>query len=387
MNIAFIPVRGGSKSIPLKNIKAFCGKPLVYWTILSLQNSINIDRIFVATDCDKIKEIVNNFNFTKVEVYDRYPKNAEDTSSTESVMLEFIYKNNFREDDLFFLVQATSPLTQTEDFDEALKLFKKNKADSLLTCVRTKRFFWDGDANPINYDFKNRPRRQDFYGLFMENGEFYINSIGNIKRYKNRLSGKVSIYEMKEFTAIEIDEEDDWTIAEKMMYKYILSKRIKPIIKLFLSDVDGTLTDAGMYYGENGNELKKFNTRDGKGFELLHRAGIKTGIITSENTKIVENRAKKLKVDFLRQGIEHNGKLEAVKRICQNENILLSEVAYVGDDINCKELLQSVGLAACPLDATQEIKDVLNIIVLSKKGGDGAVREFAEHVLGNYHDK
>lgn len=387
MNIAFIPVRGGSKSIPLKNIKAFCGKPLVYWTILSLQNSINIDRIFVATDCDKIKEIVNNFNFTKVEVYDRDPKNAEDTSSTESVMLEFIYKNNFREDDLFFLVQATSPLTQTEDFDEALKLFKKNKADSLLTCVRTKRFFWNGDANPINYDFKNRPRRQDFYGLFMENGAFYINSIGNIKRYKNRLSGKVSIYEMKEFTAIEIDEEDDWTIAEKMMYKYILSKRIKPIIKLFLSDVDGTLTDAGMYYGENGNELKKFNTRDGKGFELLHRAGIKTGIITSENTKIVENRAKKLKVDFLRQGIEHNGKLEAVKRICQNENILLSEVAYVGDDINCKELLQSVGLAACPSDATQEIKDILNIIVLSKKGGDGAVREFAEYVLGNYHDK
>ena len=387
MNIAFIPVRGGSKSIPLKNIKAFCGKPLVYWTILSLQNSINIDRIFVATDCDKIKEIVNNFNFTKVEVYDRDPKNAEDTSSTESVMLEFIYKNNFREDDLFFLVQATSPLTQTEDFDEALKLFIKNKADSLLTCGRTKRFFWDGDANSINYDFKNRPRRQDFYGLFMENGAFYINSIGNIKRYKNRLSGKVSIYEMKEFTAIEIDEEDDWIIAEKMMYKYILSKRIKPIIKLFLSDVDGTLTDAGMYYGENGNELKKFNTRDGKGFELLHRAGIKTGIITSENTKIVENRAKKLKVDFLRQGIEHNGKLEAVKRICQNENILLSEVAYVGDDINCKELLQSVGLAACPSDATQEIKDILNIIVLSKKGGDGAVREFAEHVLGNYHDK
>lgn len=387
MNIAFIPVRGGSKSIPLKNIKAFCGKPLVYWTILSLQNSINIDRIFVATDCDKIKEIVNNFNFTKVEVYDRDPKNAEDTSSTESVMLEFIYKNNFREDDLFFLVQATSPLTQTEDFDEALKLFKKNKADSLLTCVRAKRFFWDGDANPINYDFKNRPRRQDFYGLFMENGAFYINSIGNIKRYKNRLSGKVSIYEMKEFTAIEIDEEDDWIIAEKMMYKYILSKRVKPIIKLFLSDVDGTLTDAGMYYGENGNELKKFNTRDGKGFELLHRADIKTGIITSENTKIVENRAKKLKVDFLRQGIEHNGKLEAVKRICQNENILLSEVAYVGDDINCKELLQSVGLAACPSDATQEIKDILNIIVLSKKGGDGAVREFAEYVLENYHDK
>lgn len=103
----------------------------------------------------------------------------------------------------------------------------------------------------------------------MENGAFYINTIANIIKDQNRLSAKIAIHEMEEFTAVEIDEEADWIIAEKLMYKHILSKRPKPKIKLFLSDVDGTLTDAGMYYGENGEEFKKFNTNDGKGFELL----------------------------------------------------------------------------------------------------------------------
>lgn len=379
MNIAFIPVRCGSKSIAFKNIKEFCGKPLVYWNLEALQNSQNIDDIFVATDCKEIKDIINNFNLSKVKVYNREAENASDTASTESVMLEFINKQNFKDNDLFFLVQATSPLTQTKDFDKALEKLKIEKADSLLTCVRTKRFFWDNNSNPINYNFINRPRRQDFDGLLMENGAFYINTISNIKKNKNRLSGKIAIHEMQEFTAVEIDEEDDWLIAEKMMYKYILSKKIKQNkIKLFLSDVDGTLTDAGMYYGENGEEFKKFNTHDGKGFELLRKAGIKTGIITSENTKIVENRAKKLKVDFLYQGLEHKGKLDIAKEICKELNITLDEVAYIGDDVNCKELLSSVGFAACPADAVDEIKEVGNIIKLKRNGGEGAVREFIE---------
>ncbi|MBU3014701.1 acylneuraminate cytidylyltransferase [Poseidonibacter lekithochrous] len=382
MNIAFIPVRCGSKSIPFKNIKNFCGKPLVYWNLKALENCVNIDEIYLATDCDEIKDIANSFNFSKVKVYNRDKENSQDTSSTESVMLEFINKKSFEDSDLFFLVQATSPLTQTKDFDEAIAKMKDENADSLLTCVRTKRFFWNEKASPINYDFNNRPRRQDFDGLFMENGAFYINSIFNIKKDKNRLSGKIAIYEMEEFTAVELDEEDDWIIAEKLMNKYILSKKIAPRkVKLFLSDVDGTLTDAGMYYGENGEEFKKFNTHDGKGFELLRKAEIKTGIITSEDTKIVENRAKKLKVDFLYQGLEHKGKLEIAKEICDKLDITLDEVAYIGDDINCKELLSNVGFAACPFNAVTEVKNLDNIIKLSKNGGEGVVREFIEKLF------
>jgi N-acylneuraminate cytidylyltransferase len=213
----------------------------------------------------------------------------------------------------------------------------------------------------------------------MENGAFYINTVHNILESGNRLSGKIGIYEMPEYTAMEIDEPDDWNILESLMHKHILSKRSKKKIKLFLTDVDGVLTDGGMYYSENGDELKKFNTRDGMAFELLRNFGIKTGIITSENTKIVENRAKKLKVDYLAQGKRDGGKLAAAKEICEKEGITLEEVAYIGDDINCFELLSVVGLAACPLDATEVIKKIPMIIIVALKGGEGIVREFVEN--------
>jgi len=381
MNVAFVPVRCGSKSIPFKNIKSFCGKPLLYWSVKALQESISIDEIYIGTDCDEIKDVVKDFNFSKVKIFNRSKENAGDTSSSESVLLEFINQMNFNRSDIFFLVQATSPLVRSTDFDKAYTKYKEDGYDSLLTCVRTKRFFWKDDFTPLNYDFRHRPRRQDFNGILLENGAFYINTVENIVEQRNRLTGNIGIFEMDEFTAIEIDEDDDWIIAEKLMKKYILIDNNKQDIKLFLSDIDGTLTDAGMYYSEDGNELKKFNTHDGKGFELLRKKGVKTGIITSENTQIVKNRADKLKVDYLYQGLEHKGKLNVAKEICAKEGIQINNVAYIGDDVNCKELLEKVGLAACPKNSMQEIKEIPNIIKLDKKGGDGAVREFIELIL------
>lgn len=225
MNIAFVPVRAGSKSIPFKNIKNFCGKPLVYWCLQALQKCNYIEKIYVATDSDKIKFTVNSFKLSKVTVYDRDPDNANDMSSTESVMLEFLKKKNFDDNDIFFLVQATSPLTQTEDFVEAFDTFQNQNADSLLTCVRTKKFIWNEDFTPNNYDYKNRPLRQSFQGMLVENGAFYINTVSNIINYKNRLSGKIVIHEMKQYKEIEIDEEDDWKIAENLMRKYIINEK------------------------------------------------------------------------------------------------------------------------------------------------------------------
>lgn len=152
-------------------------------------------------------------------------------------------------------------------------------------------------------------------------------------------------------------------------------------IKLFLSDVDGVLTDAGMYYTESGDELKKFNTHDGMGFNLLAKEGIKTGIITTENTKLVERRAAKLKLDYLYQGKGFGNKLDAALEICAKEGITIQEVAYVGDDVNCISLLEAVGLAACPANAVKKVKAIPGIIHLEKKGGDGAVREFIDMIL------
>jgi 3-deoxy-D-manno-octulosonate 8-phosphate phosphatase (KDO 8-P phosphatase) len=154
-------------------------------------------------------------------------------------------------------------------------------------------------------------------------------------------------------------------------------------IKLLLTDVDGVLTDGSMYYTESGDEIKRFHTYDGMAFELLRKAGIKTGIITTENTKIVERRAAKLKADYLYQGKRDGGKLDAALEICVREGITLDEVAYIGDDINCINLLSKVGMAACPSNATKLVKDLNGIIQLKTKGGDGALREFVEIILSD----
>lgn len=382
MITAFVPVRGGSKSIISKNIKFLAGMPLVYWVVSALQHTATIDKIVVATDSEEIEQVVLDFALSKVEVYQRDAINAEDTSSTESVVLEYFDKKTLEDEDLFILVQATSPFTTNTHFEQAIDLLINSGKDSLLSCVKNKRFFWNKKGFPINYDVYERPRRQEFEGNMMENGAFYINKVKNIKKYKNRLSGDIAIYEMPTYTSLEIDEAEDWVIAEALM-KFRTNNNIieNKDIKLFITDVDGTLTDAGMYYANDGQELKKFNTRDGKAFEILRSLGIKTGIITSEDTVIVKNRAKKLKVDFLYQGLEYVGKLEAVQQLCQKLKISKEQVAYIGDDINCRELLEYVGYAGCPSDAVAAIKAIPNINIMDSKGGEGAVREFVEKII------
>ena len=379
MTLAFIPVRGGSKSIPLKNIKDFCGKPLVYWNVKALQGCLAIDKIIVATDSPQIKETVTAFNFSKVEVYDRKAENAVDTASTESVMLEYIEASNLSDNDLFLLVQATSPLTRTEDFEGGLSLYNSGKFDSLLSCVRNKRFFWNEDGTSKNYDYKSRPRRQDFDGMLMENGAFYINSVKNIKETKNRLSGKIGIYEMPEYTATEIDEQDDWTILESLMRRHVLKNELKiPEIKMFLTDCDGCLTDGGMYYSENGDELKKFNSRDGMGFKLLRERGILCGVITGEKRELNVRRAEKLHLDILEQGVQD--KLAVIKNLCQKYNVALENVAYIGDDVNDLEAVKAVGFGCCPADAVSQVKSVAKYVAHTK-AGDGAVRDVVDIAL------
>lgn len=383
--IAFIPVRGGSKSIPLKNIKPFCGKPLVCWSIEALESCNEVNEVVVATDSDEIWRTIENRKYNKTKLYRRSDENACDTASTESVMLEYIHASNLADDAIFMLVQATSPLTQTIHFSEALQMYAKGEYDSILTCVRNFRFFWNEDGTSINYDYMSRPRRQNFNGMLMENGAFYINTVGNIRSSGNRLSGKIGIYEMPDYTATEIDEPDDWTILESLMCRHVLNiqnnDRNFADIKLFLTDIDGTLTDGGMYYSENGDELKKFNTRDGLGMQMLQEQGIKVGIITSEDRELNRRRADKLKVDFFYQGKRDGGKLAAAQDICNQMGITIKEVAYIGDDVNCIDLLSAVGFAACPADADWRVLAIQGIHVMVKKGGGGCVREFCDQIL------
>jgi len=136
-------------------------------------------------------------------------------------------------------------------------------------------------------------------------------------------------------------------------------------IKLLALDVDGVMTDGGMYYSENGDELKKFNTRDGMGIQLLRDNGIKIAIITKEKTKIVERRAKKLNVDDLFQGADN--KLLALEELKNKYDLDYSEIAYVGDDVNDIPVLKKVGISICPNDAITDVKKYVNMSLKKKE--------------------
>ena len=155
---------------------------------------------------------------------------------------------------------------------------------------------------------------------------------------------------------------------------------VKKEIKFLGLDVDGTLTDGGMYYTESGEEFKRFDTKDGRGIIELQKQGIEVGLLSSGfKTKIIEGRAKTLSIKKVYVGTDP--KLGILQQWCNDMGIDMTQVAYIGDDINDRDIINAVGFTACPADAMSAIKDIVDV-VLTRNGGYGCVREFVEEHLG-----
>ena len=211
--VSLVPLRGGSKSIPYKNIKEIAGKPLCYFVLKAATASKYIDEVWVSTDDAKIKEVVASFGLP-VKIIDRPAEFAGDTSSTESVMAHFARNVSF---DILNLIQATTPFTIAEDLDGALEQFVAEKDDSLLSGVLYKKFYWTLDGKPLGYEYLKRPRRQEYEGVVNENGAFYLTSKEIWEKHKNRLGGKIGIFLQSQDKAVDIDEPEDWDAAEKLL--------------------------------------------------------------------------------------------------------------------------------------------------------------------------
>ena len=154
-------------------------------------------------------------------------------------------------------------------------------------------------------------------------------------------------------------------------------KKLKKI-KLVIPDVDGVLTDGGMYYSKDGEYLKKFNTRDAMGMELLLKKGIKPVMLTRENSSIVKTRAKKIKVSKLYSGILDKNK--QLKKILKEYGLSPEQIAYIGDDVNDFEIMKSVGFACSPNDGIKQIQKISDY-VCKLNGGNGVFREFADIII------
>lgn len=217
--VAIIPARGGSKGLPGKNVKQINGKPLIAHSIEHCLSSANFKEVYVSTDCPEIERISILYG---AKVVRRPSSISDDHASSESAVLHVLdsVQNNEEIKCICFL-QCTSPIRGEDDLDRAYLNFAASRADSLLAVVENHVFVWEEISNEgfrsINYDYKNRKRRQDLNPQYQENGSFYLFKPWVIRDLNNRLGGKIAIHVMGEASSHEIDTATDFKIIETLM--------------------------------------------------------------------------------------------------------------------------------------------------------------------------
>lgn len=227
-NIAIILARGGSKSIPKKNIIDFCGKPLIAWSIKQARSSKLIDQVWVSSDDNSILSISTKYGAKTIV---RPKKLATSKSSSVSGWLHAIneIEKNNTEISAVVGLQATSPVRESKDLDSALRKFSDGKYDSIFSASDIGDFFiWRKSKNgfsSINYDYKNRPRRQDFEEQYVENGSFYIFKPQILRKYKNQIGGKIGISLMEFWKSFEIDDFADLEFCKIIMTHYLVEDK------------------------------------------------------------------------------------------------------------------------------------------------------------------
>ncbi len=223
--VAIIPARGGSKGIRKKNLINFCGKPLVVWSIEQALKAKRISSVWVSSDLTEIQNVAIKSN---ARIIKRPKSLSTDTSTAEATWLHAlkIIEDEIGTVDLVIGLQPTSPLRESFDIDNAIKKFETSKCDSLFSGSEIGDFYiWQKRKNKItslNYDYEHRGRRQDFSKQFVENGSIYLFKPELLKKYNNRLSGKIEVSLMDFWKSFEIDSYDDIELCETLMKHYIL---------------------------------------------------------------------------------------------------------------------------------------------------------------------
>ncbi len=226
--VAIILARGGSKGIPNKNIIDFCGKPLLVWTIEQLQCTKGIHSIWVSSDGEEILSIGKTGG---AEVICRPAEISGDSATSESGWLHAleIIEDKVGKVGTVVAPQVTSPLREPQDIERGLGDFQEHNYDSMFSCSITEDlFFWqkmtDGTLCSVNYDYKNRSRRQDTPRQYIENGSFYIFKPDVLRQYHNRLGGRIGMTQMEFWKMFEIDSMEDLKMCEALMRTFLLNK-------------------------------------------------------------------------------------------------------------------------------------------------------------------
>lgn len=223
MALCIIPARGGSKAIPRKNLQMVGGKPLLAHSIEHAKRAEAISRIVVSTDDADIARIATEYG---AEVVWRPEEISGDTATSESALvqvLDFLESKEGYVPELVAFLQCTSPVRHPRDLDRAIETLQREKADSLVAAIPFHVFMWhlvDGEVQPLDYDPRHRPRRQDRHPEWIENGSFYLFKPWVLRELKSRLGGKIAIHELDEWCGLDINGPRDLKLAEFYLANY-----------------------------------------------------------------------------------------------------------------------------------------------------------------------
>ena len=400
--VAIVPARGGSKSIPKKNIKPLGGIPLIAYSIAAGLQSKTVARVIVSTDDEEIAQVAQKYG---AEVpFMRPAELGRDEVVDLPVFVhavEWLEKHEGSRPEIILQLRPTSPFRPPTCVDEAVqRLLSNDHADSVRGVTHSgqnpyKMWRIDDDRlTPLlDTDFPepyNMPR-QELPPTYWQTGHVEVIRRGTIIQKHSMTGDRILPYIIHPGYAIDLDTPQQWQFAEYLIEQGTLDivrpeTGIHPPvanIRLLVMDFDGVMTDNRVYVSQDGTESVACSREDGLGLSMLKHLGIPVVVLSTETNPVVSARCKKLELPC-HQGV--NDKAGAIDKIASDYGIDLEHIAYVGNDLNDLAPMKKAGLGIAVADAHPKVLHTARW-VLSKKGGKGAVREICECIIAKKNKK
>lgn len=389
---AIIPARGGSKGIPRKNVKLLCGKPLIAWTIEAALKAELVERVIVSTDDHEIAEAARRYGAESVMRPDYL---AGDFSRSEDALLHVLDTEAAAGQGMpqvIAFLQCTSPLTLARDIDGTVAMVLDRGYDCAVTGAPFHYFIWTPDEHGcfhgVNHEASRRLMRQERRPEYLEVGAVYAMRTEIFRRTKFRFFGKTGLYPIPASRVLEIDEPDDWFLAERALQadqpSLTSTSGLKNVadldlrgVKMVATDFDGVLTNNRVETFADGRESVVCNRLDGWAANLLRQAGIEVACISTEKNAVVARRCEKMGIPY-RHGAED--KLAVLKEFCSGWGVALKDVLYIGNDTNDADCLSAAEWGIVPSDAVASVVNLADGFTHAR-GGAGVLREVASAIL------
>jgi len=400
--LAIIPARGGSKTVPRKNIQPLAGFPLIAYSIAAGLQAQRVNRVIVSTDDEEIAEIGRSYD---ADVPFLRPASlAQDETVDLPVFkhaLEWLAENEAYHPEIVVQLRSTSPLRPPDCVDSAIEiLLENNNSDSVRGVIpsgqnpyKMWRINSEGNLQPlIDNDFEepyNMPRQQ-LPQTYWQTGHIDVIRASTILEKRNMSGDVILPLIMDPRYAVDIDSAKDhehaqWILGHGDIPLIRPGRKVRPFpqkVELVVFDFDGVMTDNRVWVDADGRELVSANRGDGWGVARLKETGVQIVVLSTETDPVVAARCHKLGIEAI-QGIQDKAK--ALRELLESRGINAKQTIYLGNDVNDVVCFPQVACALVVEDAHPEAKAQADII-LTKRGGQGAVRELCDILIKNIEE-